>query len=105
MSPHGDDDGAAGDVSEHPVSDGGHPGIDEDELYAVVHDAVEDAILGVVGTLLLLAVGFVLFLSGVGALFDTESTAALGLGLTPALVGLGLFLGTLRNVLSAGEWV
>lgn len=89
-----------------PASDGGVPaGIDEDELYEIVHDAVEDAILGVVGTLLLLGIGFVFLTAGVSAALGATSTAAFGIGLTVFVVGFVIFVTTLRGVLPMSEWV
>lgn len=61
-------------------------GIDEAALYAVVRRAVEDALLGVIGTVLLVGVAVVLVLVGVAI--------ALGAGLGRPLVALlGVVIG------------
>ncbi|WP_135366352.1 hypothetical protein [Halosimplex halophilum] len=88
------------------VSDGGSAAeIDEERLYEIVHDAVEDAVLGVVGTLLLLGIGFVFLVSGATAVVGATSTAEFGVGLTVLLVGLVVFVTTLRGVLPVRRWV
>lgn len=86
-----------------PTLDGG-AGIDEDELYAIVHDAVEDAVLGVVGTLLLLGVASVLVLSGITALSGATNPVATAMGALVLLAGLALAVTTLRDVLPVREW-
>ncbi|WP_436929446.1 hypothetical protein [Halosimplex halobium] len=97
-----DPDGGSGTV----VSDGGSAAdIDEERLYEIVHDAVEDAILGVVGTLLLLGVGVVLLSSGVTAVLGATSPAMSGLGVVVFLFGLGAVFEGLRGVLPVGRWV
>ncbi|QLH76749.1 hypothetical protein HZS55_05275 [Halosimplex rubrum] len=102
----GDEPTGASNGADRPVSDGGvSAGLDDDELYEVVHDAVEDAILGVVGTLLLLGIGFVSLVSGVTAVVDATSTASFGIGLAVLAAGLVIFVTTLRGVLPVSRWI
>ncbi|MFC7140412.1 hypothetical protein ACFQMA_11300 [Halosimplex aquaticum] len=101
----GDGPAAFPEGSDPRVSDGGvSPGIDEDELYEIVHDAVEDAILGAVGTLLLVGIGVLLFASGAAAVGQAEGTAAVAVGLGVALLGGGLVVTTLTDVLPVDRW-
>lgn len=46
-------------------SDSFDPGFDEAALYTVVRDAVKDALLDVIGTVLLLGIAFVLVIAGI----------------------------------------
>ncbi|WEL27382.1 putative membrane protein (plasmid) [Haloferax volcanii] len=53
-------------------TDGGDlsdPGFDKAALYTVVRDAVKDALLDVIGTVLLLGIAFVLVIAGIGRIF------------------------------------
>ncbi|MFC4449608.1 hypothetical protein [Halorussus aquaticus] len=74
------------------TSDDGTPAeFDEAALYGVVREAVEDAILGVIGTLLLVGVALVIVLAGVGTMTRTGGPAVTVFGgLVTALV---LYLG------------
>ncbi|ELZ29738.1 hypothetical protein C475_02286 [Halosimplex carlsbadense 2-9-1] len=107
MPDSGSDDPADSDGGSDPaVPDGGSVAeIDEERLYEIVHEAVEDAILGVVGTLLLLGIGTVFLVSGVTAVLGASSAASFGVGLTVFLVGLVVFVTTLGGVLPVREWV
>lgn len=75
-------------------SDGGDVPVGDltsEEFYRVVRSAVEDAFLGVIGTVLLVGIGFFLFVTGVTATVRVGSAeapvvAVLGVGL--ALLGV-----------------
>ena len=78
--------------------DGGQEfGFDEQALYVVVRKAVEDALLGVIGTLVAVLVGFSLAWFGMAVAASGQSTAAFvggivvtGVGLTLAASAVGL---------------
>lgn len=83
-------------------------GFDEQALYRVVRSAVEDAILGVLGTLLLLAIAAFFVWFGGGMLLSAASTgvgANLGFGIV--FLAFGLYLGTrtLNLVPPLGQWI
>lgn len=80
--------------------------IDEELLYAIIREAVEDALLGVIGTLLLVGIGFVLVWVGVVALASPEGAGTLRRVAGVALVAVGLYLAaaTLRVIPPVREW-
>ena len=83
-------------------------GFDEQALYRVVRSAVEDAILGVLGTLLLLAIAAFFVWLGGAMLVSAASggvTASLGFGLVFLAFGLYLGAATLDLVPPLREWV
>jgi hypothetical protein len=94
------------DRSPHP--DGGEsppgPGFDEAALHAVVRDAVEDAILGVIGTVLLVGVAAVLVVAGVQIATLTPSPAGAVVGVAVAVGGLYLAAATLGVVPPVRDW-
>ena len=91
-------------------TDGAGPGFDEAALYVVVRDAVKDALLDVIGTLLLVGIAFVLVLAGGQALFASAAQyggspvgTAVGVGLIVA--GLYIAAATLEVVPPIREWL
>ncbi|MFD1640812.1 hypothetical protein [Halohasta litorea] len=83
-------------------------GFDEQALYRVVRSAVEDAILGVLGTLLLLAIAaFFLWLGGAMLVSAAEAGLTLNLGYGIVFLAFGLYLGaaTLDLVPPLREWL
>lgn len=81
--------------------------IDEGALYLVVRTAVEDAVLGVVGTLLLVGVALVLVWVG-GAIVVSGGLGqplATLLGLAIAAVGLYFAAATLELIPPIREWI
>ena len=83
-------------------------GFDEQALYRVVRSAVEDAILGVLGTLLLLAIAAVFVWIGGAMLLAAASSASvlsLGFGLVFLTFGLFLAAATLDLIPSLAEWL
>ena len=91
-----------------PTDSTDETGFDEQALYRVVRSAVEDAILGVLGTLLLLAIaaffawlGGAMLVSAAGA----GPTASLGFGIVFLAFGLYLGAATLDLVPSLREWL
>ena len=81
------------------------PGIGERELYRIVRLAVEDAILGVLGTILLLGVAAVVALTGVRIIANATSTAWVALGLGVALFGVYVGAATLGVIPSVREYL
>ena len=73
-----------------PKSDGGTvDGLEREELYAVVQSAVRDALLDVLGTVVLL--GFALLLVAVGGrAVISGSTTAVALGVGAVVVGFAI---------------
>lgn len=80
------------------------PGFDEVALYGVVRKAVEDAILGAVGTLLLVGVAFVLVLVGASAAIRSPGLLGVMFGGGALVVGLYLGATTLELIPPAREW-
>ena len=81
--------------------------VDEGALYVVVRKAVEDAVLGVIGTLLL--VGLALVLIWIGGAMALGSGREMGpvpilLGTAIALVGLYVAAATLEVIPPIREW-
>ena len=88
-----------------PESDGGIPsGIDQAALYGVIHAAVKDALLDVIGTLLLVGIAFVLVIAGAQALLSSTSTLGIVVGLGIVVVGLYLAAATLEIIPPIREW-
>ncbi|WP_253736321.1 hypothetical protein [Halohasta salina] len=90
-----------------PAESTDETGFDEQALYRVVRSAVEDAILGVLGTLLLLGIAaFFVWLGGAMVVSAAEAglTAGLGFGIVFLLFGLYLGATTLDLVPPLGEW-
>jgi hypothetical protein len=89
-----------------PEADGGvAPGVDEAALFRLVRDAVKDALLDVIGTLLLLGVGGILVVAG-GQLF-LSSVSQLGAVVGGFLVVVGLYLAaaTLEIIPPVRDWL
>ena len=88
-------------------ADGGEPaaaGFDEAALYIVVRDAVKDALLDVIGTLLLVGVAFVLVIAGVQAVFSSVSPGTIVTGIGVIAVGLYLAAATLGVIPPIRDW-
>lgn len=89
----GSDDGQ--DAAERrPSADGGTVALDEATLHRVVRDAVEDAILGAIGTVLLVGVGLFLVWTGGAVAWRSLTTGVGTLGeVTGAGLGVAILLG------------
>ena len=90
--------------TDSPKTDGGGAGFDEAALYGVVRKAVEDAILGVIGTLLLLGVAVVILWTGVAVAVQSTGPVGAALGAAAVLFGLYLAAATLEVIPPAREW-
>ena len=82
-----------------------HPGFDEAALFAVVRAAVKDALLDVIGTVLLVGVAGVLLVAGAGSAVRASSVAELLASLAVAGFGLYLAATALEIVPPAREWL
>lgn len=89
-----------------PEPDGGvSPGFDQAALYGVVHAAVKDALLDVIGTLMLVGIAFVLLAAGAQALLSSTSALGLAVGFGFVVGGLYLAAATLELVPPIREWI
>lgn len=80
--------------------------IDEGALYVVVRKAVEDAVLGVIGTLLLVGLGLVLVWIGAAMALGARSGGPVPavVGLAIGLIGLYIAAASLELVPPIREW-
>lgn len=92
-------------VQEYQTDGGAEFGFDPDALYRVVRAAVTDAMLDVVGTLLLVGLGFVLVAIGGNALINAASVAGGAVGVGIVAVGLYVVAATLEVIPPVREWV
>lgn len=87
-------------------SDGGTgPGFDEAALYRVTHSAVKDALLDVIGTLLLVGIAFVLVVAGGQAIISSSTTIGIVAGVGFVTVGLYIAAATLEIIPPIREWL
>lgn len=88
------------------ASDGGTDlGFDPDALYRVVRAAVKDALLDVIGTLLLLGVALVLVVTGGQLLVGATSGVMVGVGAVVVLFGLSVAATALDLLPPVAEWL
>jgi len=99
-------DGAADRNSEtRGVTDGGsETGFDEGALYVVIRKAVEDAILGVIGTLLLVGLAFALLWSGMVIAGWLESPFGTAFGVIVSLLELYIGAAALEIIPPIADW-
>jgi hypothetical protein len=101
-SSDGDADGGQPRLEE----DGGvAPDIDEAALFRLIRDAVKDALLDVIGTLLLLGVASVLVLIGVQLYLSSMSGLGAALGGVIVVAGLYLAAATLEIIPPLRDWL
>lgn len=92
-------------ADDRPVGDGGvDPGFDEAAMYVVVRDAVEDAILGVLGTLMFLAIALLAVWTGGTAIVRAQSPVVIAFGVVAIAFGFYLAASALEVVPPAREW-
>lgn len=95
----------ADDARPSPAPDGGEvTGFDDAALYSVVRAAVKDALFDVLGTVLLVGIGFVLVMAGIQAVFRTQSLPAVTLGVWLIAIGVYLAATALELVPSVWDW-
>ncbi|AUG48245.1 hypothetical protein BVU17_12200 [Haloarcula taiwanensis] len=98
-----DDDSA--DTPAHPrATDGSVATLSEEELYAIVRVATEDAVLGALGTLMLVGIGIVLAAWG-AALLRSATPLPAAIGVVLVLFGAYLALSSLRMIPPVREWI
>ena len=88
-------------------TDGGEPidpGFDEAALYIVVRDAVKDALLDVIGTVLLVGIAFVLVIAGTQAVVSSVSVGTVAVGIGVTAVGIYLAAATLEVIPPIRDW-
>lgn len=99
-------DSAGGSQESVPVTDGGAANLsDQAELYRIIHAAVKDALLDVIGTLLLVGIAFILVLVGGRVLLSSTTPLAPVIGLLLVLVGLYLAGATLEIIPPVRNWL
>jgi len=95
---------ATDDPSGDSATDDGVAQLSEQELYAIVRIAAEDAVLGAFGTVMLVAIG--VFLISVGtSLFFALSPLPSVVGVALIAFGAYLVLSSLRIIPPARQWV
>jgi hypothetical protein len=80
------------------------PGFDEARLHAVVRDAVEDAILGAVGTLLLVGIAVVLLATAGSIVLQATAPIGVVIGIGVGLPAAYLFAATLGLIPPIRDW-
>lgn len=87
-------------------ADGGDEfGFDDEALYAVVRTAVKDALLDVIGTVLLVGIGVVLVIAGGSTMIQGASLVGIAVGVWLVAVGLYLAATALELIPSVREWL
>jgi len=97
-------DDAADTAASSPATDGDSTQLSEEELYAIVRVAAEDAVLGAFGTLMLVGIGVILIATGASMLFAL-SPLPVAVGVALIVFGAYLALSSLRIIPPAREWV
>ena len=106
LSPDGGKPSAMRRDSSELCSDGGtDPGFDEARLYNVVRAAMKDAMLDVIGTLLLVGLSFALVAMGGQVLLQADAVTSGAVGGVLVLVGLYIAAATLELIPPVREWV
>lgn len=86
-------------------TDGGtDAGFDEAALYLVVRRAVEDALLGVIGTLLLVGTALVVVVVGASVAVQARNVGGAVLGVGAACFGVYLAASTLGVIPPVRDW-
>ncbi|WP_336336800.1 hypothetical protein [Haloarcula brevis] len=98
------DDDPSDTSTDPPATDGSATALSEEELYAVVRVAAEDAVLGALGTLMLVGIGVVLASWGTALLLSAKPLSA-AIGVVLVLFGAYLALSSLRIIPPVREWV
>ncbi|MFB6143363.1 MAG: hypothetical protein ABEJ30_08505 [Halorientalis sp.] len=104
-----DDPPESGSRTDAAEPDGGtasrtDPGFDEAAMFRVVRAAVKDAMLDVIGTVLLVAIAVVVVAAGVQAAAFGVSPATTAVGVLVALFGVYLAAATLGVIPPARDW-
>ncbi|EMA33593.1 hypothetical protein [Haloarcula japonica] len=99
------DDGPSDTSTDPPATDGSAAALSEEELYAIVRVAAEDAVLGALGTLMLVGIGIVLIATGASTLLADVTPVSLLVSVV--FIGFGVYLtaSSLGVIPPAREWV
>jgi hypothetical protein len=99
------DDGPADTSADPRATDDSVAQLSEEELYAIVRVATEDAVLGALGTLMLVGIGIVLIATGASALLTSVTPTSVLVSVV--FIGFGGYLAasSLRIIPPAREWV
>jgi hypothetical protein len=81
------------------------PEIDEAALFRLIRDAVKDALLDVIGTLLLLGIACILVVAGVQLFISSISQPGIAIGGVLLAVGLYLAAATLEIIPPLRDWL
>jgi hypothetical protein len=97
------------DGTDQPRETDGGPGFDQEALYRTVQAAVEDAILGAIGTVLLVGVGTVIGFVGLSVLLRTLTESGFSIPVLAAgvwLLAIGVYVvgSTLGVVQPVRDW-
>lgn len=79
--------------------------LDQADLYTLIQAAVKDAILDVIGTILLVLIAFVLVLTGAQVILSSTVPFASVIGIVLVVVGLYLAGTTLEVIPPIREWI
>lgn len=106
LTPEDEPESQRPDGSDPSTTDGGVPaGFDEDRMYVAVRAAVEDALLGAIGTVLLVGVGLLIVWIGFAAVLSFQTWQALLLGGAVIAIGLYIAATTLGIIPPIRDWV
>jgi hypothetical protein len=104
--PNERDEDASEKTSSTSKTDGGvAPGFDEATLHFVVRSAVEDALLSVIGTLLLVGVACVIIMTGASIFLAPISPLGKIIGAILVVVGFYIAGVTLEIIPSVSDWI
>lgn len=78
--------------------------LDEAALYGIVRGAVEDALLSVIGTVLLIGTAFVIVAIGAQVALQSDSVASATIGVAIVVVGFYLAAATLEIIPPIRNW-
>ncbi|NLV05538.1 hypothetical protein GOC83_05225 [Haloarcula rubripromontorii] len=104
MVPSSPDDNPVDTSTGPQATDGSVEDLSEEELYAIVRVATEDAVLGALGTLMFVGIGIVLASWGAALLMSATPLPA-AIGVVLVLFGAYLALSSLRMIPPVREWV
>ena len=80
------------------------PGFDEDRLYAVVHRAVEDAVLGAIGTVIFVLIAVGLVWVGIAVIAANPTPLGVVFGGVAVVAGVYLAASSLEVIPPIREW-
>jgi len=98
-------DDSPADAADPRATDGRVAQLSEEELYAIVRVAAEDAVLGALGTLMLVGIGLVLIATGASALLTAVTPVTVLVSVV--VIGFGTYLvaSSFGVIPPAREWL